>query len=77
VSVAALLVNAGATLQALYSSALPRDVQPGLAFPLAVVTVVHALVWLAYLKRSRRLKAWLHEADGFGTTPRRHEETTL
>ena len=76
VSVAALLVNAGATLQALYSSALPRDVQPGLALPLAMVTVVHALVWLAYLKRSRRLREWLHDADGLGTTPRRHEDTT-
>ena len=75
-SVAALLVNAGATLQALYSSALPRDVQPGLAFPLAMVTVAHALVWLAYLKRSRRLREWLHDADHLGTTPRRHEDTT-
>jgi hypothetical protein len=58
-AVAALIVNAGATVQALYGSALPRDVQPGLALPLAIVTTVHALAWLVYLKRSRRLRTWL------------------
>jgi hypothetical protein len=60
-AVAALIVNAGVTIQALYSSALPRDVQPGLALPLATVTATHALVWLAYLQRSRRLRTWLGE----------------
>ena len=56
---AALVVNAGATAQALYSSALPHDVQPGLALPLTMVTLLHALAWLVYLKRSRRLRTWL------------------
>ena len=56
---AALVVNAGTTIQALYSSALPRDVQPGLALPFALVTAVHALAWLTYLKRSPRLRIWL------------------
>jgi hypothetical protein len=60
-AVGALLVNAAVTIQALYSSALPRDVQPGLALPLATVTAVHALAWLAYLYRSRRLRQWLGE----------------
>jgi hypothetical protein len=56
---AALVANAGTTIQALYSSALPRDVQPGLVLPFAVVTALHALAWLMYLKRSRRMRIWL------------------
>src|SRR5262245_50682576 len=60
-AVAALALNAVVTLQALYTSALPRDVQPGLAAPLAIVTVSHALAWLAYLRRSQRLQTWLGE----------------
>jgi hypothetical protein len=55
----ALIVNAAVTIQALYASALPRDVQPGLALPLTVVTTVHAVTWLAYLSRSRGLRTWL------------------
>jgi hypothetical protein len=58
---AALAVNAGVTVQALYSSALPRDVQPGLALPITIVTALHALTWLIYLKRSQRLRTWLGE----------------
>ena len=58
-AVAALIANAAVTIQALYLSALPRDVQPGLARPLTIVVSVHALAWLAYLYRSRRLKTWL------------------
>jgi hypothetical protein len=60
---AALVANAGTTIQALHNSALPRDVQPGLALPLTIVTAVHALAWLIYLRRSRRLRAWLGQ-DG-------------
>jgi hypothetical protein len=60
---AALVANAGTTIQALYSSALPRDVQPGLALPLMILTAGHALAWLLYLGRSRRLRVWLGLPD--------------
>jgi hypothetical protein len=56
---AALVVEAAVTVQGLFVSALPRDVAPGLAWPIAAVVVAHALAWLAYLARSRRLRAWL------------------
>jgi hypothetical protein len=61
VSLARVALAAGAvtTLQALYFSVLPRDVRPGLALPLAVVSVVHATAWIVYLTRSRRVRAWL------------------
>ena len=57
-----LVVNAGTTIQALYNSALPRDVPPGLALPFSLVTAVHTAAWLLYLKRSRRLPIWLGQA---------------
>jgi hypothetical protein len=59
----ALIANAGTTIQALHSSTLPRDVQPGLALPLTIGTAAHAIAWLVYLGRSRRLRVWLEQAD--------------
>ena len=56
---AALIVNAAVTMQALSGSALPHDVQPGLALPAAAVTALHTSAWLAYVQRSRRLREWL------------------
>lgn len=58
---AALTVNAIVAIQALRGSALPRDVPPGLAAPLAVITIAHAAAWIVYLGRSRRLRVWLRE----------------
>ena len=55
----ALCVNAAAAIQAVHFSALPRDVPPGLAWPLTVFTLVFTSAWLVYLRRSRRLRAWL------------------
>jgi hypothetical protein len=55
----ALCVNAVAAIQAVHVSALPRDVPPGLGWPLTLFTFVFTSAWLAYLGRSRRLRAWL------------------
>ena len=59
---AALVANAAVTIQALYASALPRDVAPGLALPVALITVAYTVGWLLYLKRSGRLRVWLGAA---------------
>ena len=56
---AALVLHAVVTIQALYGSALPRDVGPGQALPLTLVTVAYTIAWLIYLKRSRRLRVWV------------------
>jgi hypothetical protein len=54
---AALIASAAASVQSLYWSALPQQTSPGTAFPLALIAVAHASVWLIYLKRSRRMRA--------------------
>lgn len=59
---AGLAANTVVTIQALRASALPRDVPPGLAAPLAAVTIAHAAAWILYLRRSRRLRVWLRES---------------
>jgi hypothetical protein len=58
-AVVALILNAVVTVQALSVSALPRDVSPGLALPLAALALLHTLGWILYLERSRALRAWL------------------
>lgn len=55
----ALGVHAIVTVQGLHVSTLPRDVPPGLAGPLTAGTIVFTIGWLLYLRRSRRLGAWL------------------
>ncbi len=55
----ALCLNAVAAIQAVHLSALPRDVPPGLPWPLTVFTLAFTSAWLVYLRRSRRLRAWL------------------
>lgn len=54
---AALVASAGASIQSLFWSALPTEVVPGSELPLAALSTVHALAWLFYLKRSRRVRA--------------------
>ena len=58
-AVVALSLNAVVTVQALHVSALPRDVPPGTAGPLAAGVILFTVGWLLYLRRSRRLRAWL------------------
>jgi hypothetical protein len=55
----ALAVNLAVSIQALFVSALPRNVSPGLATPLAVLATGHTLVWVIYVIRSRALGQWL------------------
>jgi hypothetical protein len=59
VATAALVANAIATAQSLHASALPHDVPPGLAAPLALAAFTNAAVWTMYLYTSRRLRRWL------------------
>jgi hypothetical protein len=54
---AALIASAAATVQSLYWSALPHQTIPGDELPIAVLAVVHAIGWLVYLARSRRVRA--------------------
>lgn len=56
---AALSANAAATIQALATSSLPHDVQPGLAAPLIALSILNATAWIAYLYTSKRVEAWL------------------
>jgi hypothetical protein len=57
----ALIVNLAVSLQGLFGSALPRNVSPGTAPLLAVLTTVHAIGWMLYLARSRALRAWIRD----------------
>ncbi|HET7221008.1 MAG TPA: hypothetical protein VFJ02_23300 [Vicinamibacterales bacterium] len=57
---AALVASAAATVQSLYWSALPNQTVPGSELTIATLAVLHALVWLIYLKRSRRVHAIMH-----------------
>lgn len=50
---AAVLARGAASLQAIFFSALPRDVPPGSRLPLALLTVGLTLFWLAVIRLSR------------------------
>ena len=54
---AAVIASAVVSVQSLYWSALPSQIAPGDHLPLAVLAVAHAAAWLAYLQRSRRVRA--------------------
>ncbi len=53
---AALVAGAVTGVQSLYWSVLPSNVFPGDRLPLASVIVLHSCAWLAYLRRSKRVK---------------------
>jgi hypothetical protein len=52
----ALAACAAATLQSLYWTWLPDNTVPGDRLPLAVVAAAHSAGWIAYLRRSRRVR---------------------
>ncbi len=56
---AAIAVGASAavTIQSLYWSRLPGNAVPGERLPLALMALAHAAGWMAYLRRSRRVRA--------------------
>jgi len=53
----ALIGSAGVSVQSLFWSLLPHQTVPGERLPFALLAVVHAAAWIAYLKRSRRVRA--------------------
>lgn len=53
----AVAASAAVTIQSAYWSHLPVDVPPGQELPRAVAAVVHAGVWIWYLRTSRRVRA--------------------
>lgn len=52
----ALIASAAASIQSLYWSVLPHQTSPGSELPLATLAGAHAVLWLVYLKRSRRVR---------------------
>jgi len=54
---AALAAGAITGVQSLYWSVLPSNVFPSDRLPLAGLTVAHACGWLAYLRRSKKIRA--------------------
>jgi len=53
----AIVAGAIIGVQSLYATALPSNVFPSDRLPLAMVTVIHAALWIAYLWRSTRIRA--------------------
>jgi hypothetical protein len=53
----ALPAYAAYSVQSLYWSVLPGQTMPGDKLPKAIIAVVHAMVWMVYLRRSRRVRA--------------------
>jgi hypothetical protein len=53
----ALVSSAGAAVQSLYWSVLPRDTPPGTRTALAAAAIAHAAAWMTYLRKSRRVRA--------------------
>lgn len=55
-AVIALAASAAAAVQSHYWSLLPSNTMPGDRLPLSLVAVAHAAVWIAYLRRSGRVR---------------------
>jgi hypothetical protein len=53
----ALGASAAADVQSLYWSVLPANTMPGDRLPLALTAIAHAAGWMAYLRKSRRVRA--------------------
>ncbi len=53
-----LAASAAVSVQSLYWSSLPSSVVPGEKLPLLFVAIAHAAGWIAYLRYSRRVRAW-------------------
>jgi hypothetical protein len=56
IALVAVIANAITTLQTIFWSFLPHDIAPGRALPLAALTILHAVAWSAYLRRSPYVK---------------------
>ena len=54
----ALVASGAVTVQTLYWSSLPTSTVPGQELPLAILAIAYTAGWLAYLRYSRRVRAW-------------------
>jgi hypothetical protein len=52
----AVAASAMATVQSLYWTYLPGSAVPGEALPLSIAAIAHAAGWIAYLRKSRRVR---------------------
>jgi hypothetical protein len=53
----AVIASAASAVQSLYWSSLPGQTMPGDKAPLAILAIVHASLWTAYLRKSRHVRA--------------------
>ena len=53
----AVAASAAVTVQTVCWSSLPGNTVPGERLPVALVAVAHAAGWIAFLRRSRRVRA--------------------
>jgi len=65
----AVIAMAIVGVQSLYSTALPSNVFPSDRLPLAILTVAHSAVWLAFLRRSARIHDIEHPVPVTSSTP--------
>lgn len=54
----AVAASAAVTVQSLFWTSLPGSAVPGEKLPLSIVAIAHAAGWIAYLRYSRRVRAW-------------------
>jgi hypothetical protein len=52
----AVAASAIVTVQSLYWSYLPGNAVPGEELPLSIAAIAHAAGWIAYLRKSRRVR---------------------
>ncbi len=52
----AVAASAMVTIQSLYWLYLPGNAVPGERLPLSIVAIAHAAGWMAYLRKSRRVR---------------------
>ncbi len=53
----AVAASAAVTIQSAFWSHLPVDVPPGMQLPRSLAAVIHAGLWIWYLRTSRRVRA--------------------
>jgi uncharacterized membrane protein (UPF0136 family) len=52
----AVAASSMVTIQSLYWTYLPGNVVPGEPLPLSILAIAHAAGWIAYLRKSRRVR---------------------
>jgi hypothetical protein len=62
-AILALSAMAGVSVQSLYWSTLPSQVQPGTEFPLALLALAHATFWIGFLFKTSHCFTASHRED--------------